>query len=110
MFICNLLFAEYIQPKKLTWVNSTSTDVVKHRLYLVPEAQAIDYFSSPHVDLDVPINEYTLPGVFTIGEGNYRAGIASMDAAGNISNITEKVFPLDQTPPNPPTNLQLVDG
>lgn len=100
----------YIQPKKLTWTASTSSDVVAHRVYVVSESSTIDPISSPHADVAMPTTEYEFPGVFTITDGNYKVGVAAIDDVGNISNIAEKVFPFDFTPPLTPTNLQVVDG
>ena len=100
----------YVKPKKIVWVNSTATDVVAHRVYVVDEGGSIDPVSTQHVEVPVPTNEYEMPGTFDITEGRRKVGVAAVDATGNISNTIEQVFDFDFLPPIPPTNLQLVDS
>ena len=100
----------YVQPKKVTWVNSSSTDVVEHRIYVVGETATIDPINTTYDTVPIPESEYEMPGIFTISDGNYKVGVAAVDSAGNISNVTEKVFFFDFSPPQAPTNLQVVAG
>ena len=100
----------YIQKKKIMWINSPSTDVVLHRVYVVEETETIDPINSTHVDLASPINEYEMPGVFTIVDGKKKVGVAAIDNSGNISNTIEQVFTFDFLEPLAPYNLQLVNG
>ncbi len=108
MFVCVIAGADYIQPKRVQWINSTAPDVAMHRVFVVPEAQVLD-LNSPYVDVLMPESFYDFPGVFTITDGNYRVGVAAADHSGNISNIAEVVFPFDFTVPPAPTSVAIVN-
>lgn len=109
LLTCSVAFAAYVQPKKIKWTNSTSPDVVSHRLFVVPEADTIDPLNSTHVDVAMPNSEYNLPGTFSISDGNYKVGLCAIDGTGNMSDVVEITYFFDFNPPAPPSAVQVVN-
>ena len=95
--------------KKIKWLTPTDTSVKAHVVYLVKEAQTLDYLS-PKVEVAMPTVELTLPASFDMStEGNYKIGISAKDSAGNESDMATVIRPFDFTPPAMPVGLEVVD-
>ena len=100
----------FIVEKTLSWTAGASTDVVLHRVFIVPESEVLDY-NSTSVDVPVGTNILVLPSIFDLSEeGNYKIGVCSQDDAGNMSDIDEVTRPLDFSPPAPPTNVEIISS
>ena len=98
--------------KKFKWVVSPTADVVATKLYICKDIEVLNY-ASPSVTIALPGNEYLLPGIFTMPEGNYKAAITAIDSSGNESDMAPaagQAFFLDLTAPAVPTGLALVNA
>jgi hypothetical protein len=108
-----------IKPKgKFNWQASTAADVVQYNLYgkqadadppestvLAPENLL---YSIPVVagQTDYSINLSDIPGLLGANGENFVFSVASQDGSGNVSDFSNvAVIPLDETPPDAPTNF-----
>ena len=89
----------------LTWVASTSPDVVGYRVFQSPDGTPLDY-SSPAADVgNVTTVELPVAGLPAV-EGSVIFGVASVDGVGNVSDIFQiPAVLIDVTPPTPPTDV-----
>ena len=95
--------------KKIRWSVPTDTSVVSHVVYIVPEAETLDY-NSPKKEVAMPTCECVLPSDFDMSqEGNYKIGISAKDAVGNESDMAQVVRPFDFIAPATPQNVEVVD-
>jgi hypothetical protein len=105
IIITEVLTMSYVHPQgKISFTASTSADVVGYRLFQVNEGEVLSY-SSPFADIgNVTEVVLPIPGL-PAAEGSIVFGIAAMDQAGNLSDITP-VAPvlIDVTPPAAPTD------
>ena len=95
-----------LAEQKVEWNDPGDPSVVKHKIYYVPEAEAVSYLS-PNVVIDMPALSYDLPGLPIApkpnGE-NYRLRLTAVDGVGNESDFSpEKLLPLDFIPPSMPS-------
>jgi len=93
---------------KLTWVASTATDVVGYRAYWTTDGVAPSY-TSTFVDVgNITEVQLPFPGMEAF-EGVLQVGIAAIDGAGNVSDITAPILvPLDQIAPAAPSGVVYV--
>jgi PilZ domain len=97
-----------IKQRRVRWEPSASADV-SYRLYW-SENGAINY-DSDYADVGNSL-QITLPdGIpsFPLVSGKIELGISAVSRAGNESEITKIVVPIDFTVPEPPTDLKLED-
>lgn len=94
---------------KLTWVPSTSTDVVSTRIFWSLDGTDVTY-NSPSEDFPITITEASLPfiGMGAVSDVVMKMGIAAIDDAGNISDIVQIDVPLDVIAPESPTLFAFV--
>lgn len=87
----------------VSWQSPSDTSVVKHRLYYDLETETVDYNTS-FIEIDMPTCEYDLSTLPVESNGGvYKLALTSIDGIGNESNMSsEKLIPLDNTPPTAP--------
>ena len=88
------------------------TDVKSFNVYYGKESGGALTYDSPCVNVPVVDgqSEYSVvvPGEnFAITDGTYLIGVASVDAAGNQSDIEQISYPFDLTAPPKPGNLRV---
>lgn len=108
LLVSCVVMGAYIKPKTLKWTASTESDLAGYRVYLVPNVETMSY-ESPYVEIAKDILSYSLPGSFTIVDGQHKLGLAAYDYNGNISNIKELPCYLDFTAPSEVLNVELLD-
>ena len=96
----------FIATKQFQWTPSVAPDTTHHRVRVCPVAESLSY-TTPFEEVEVPGAAYTLPGGFTISDGDHRVGVSSRDEAGNESDIVEMTYTFDFSPPSPPSNLSI---
>ena len=108
-----------VKPKgKFSWTASAATDVVQYNLYGKqadadpPENTELKPENLLHSITAVPgqtnyeVNLADIPGLVGANGENYVFAIASQDGSGNVSDFSNvAVIPLDETPPDAPTNF-----
>jgi len=89
--------------QKVAWQSPSDPSVVSHKLYYAPEANVLNY-DSPFVEINMPVCEYDLIQLPITANGEmYKLALSAMDQVGNESDLSsEKVLPLDHTPPAAP--------
>jgi hypothetical protein len=114
---------------KLQFSKSAAADVIAYNLYGAPVPKktdgtddtppVLDYsanflgqFPAPDATQEtVVIDLSTVNGLMAADGEDFVFAVASQDAAGNISDMSATVIhPLDETPPDAPTNLVWIDG
>jgi len=96
-----------IKRKRARWHRSTSTEVIKYRLYWSVEAE-VDY-DSQYVELG-DVEEAVLPDdlpSFPLITGTLHLGITGLSKAGNESDMTKISACLDFSVPEAPKQLWL---
>jgi hypothetical protein len=94
-----------IKKKKISWEASTSTDVVRYRLYW-SENGLVDY-ASTSVDVG-NITEVIIPDdipSFPRVKGDVGLGVTAVNDAGNESDLTKMTASINFLVPDAPTNL-----
>ena len=96
-----------IVTKTLAWGASPDTSVVSYDVFWSVPPAPIDY-TSPNVNvgnvLQIPL---PIPGMPTVN-GNLTIGVASVDDAGNVSDIMSATFPFRFQAPAPPGMPHLI--
>jgi hypothetical protein len=97
-----------IKRKKVRWAPSTSAEV-SYRLYW--STNGATGYDSDYADVG-NVLQVTLPDdipSFPLIAGQIELGISAVSRAGNESEITRIVVPIDFTVPEPPIDLKLED-
>jgi len=91
---------------KLSWPASASPDAVGYAVYQASNGSPLNY-DSPHVDVG-NVLEAVLPiAGLPAGEGAFNFAVATIDAAGNRSDLRQLPDPvlIDLTPPIAPESI-----
>lgn len=98
-----------VRLRKVRWEASTSSEVVRYRLYW-SIGGGVDYYSD-HADVG-NVSEITLPNdipLFPLTSGTVELGISAINEAGNESELTKETFQVDFTVPEAPRKLIVED-
>lgn len=96
--------------KSFTWDVETIDGVAGFNVYYTKTPPVTYETSMVKIPTSAGVLSYgvTLPAsIPEIGEGQYQLGVASYDAAGNISDIATLDYFFDFTPPAKPKNLKV---
>jgi hypothetical protein len=98
-----------IRRRKLRWEPSSTTEVIKYRLYWSRD-EAVGYHSD-HADLG-NVTKVTLPdGIasFPHVSGKFELGVSAVSQAGNESDLIKTTVHFDFSLPEAPRNLKVED-
>jgi Tfp pilus assembly protein PilZ len=98
-----------IKQRKVRWEPSTSSEVIRYRLYW-SIGGGVDYHSD-HADVG-NVTEVNLPNdipLFPLTSGKFELGITAINEAGNESELTKTTVHVNFTVPEAPTKLIVED-
>jgi hypothetical protein len=94
----------------ITWVASIAPDVVGYKIFWTADGTAPTYTSSFIDAGNVTTMQLPFAGMEAF-EGTLQIGVASVDATGNVSDITTPIsVPLDSVAPDSPTGVTFIAG